>query len=1114
MRQVCRVLVFFGVLGAVWRPATESHAQSSTTGAISGVVTDKETGKPLPGVTVVATSPQLQGSQAEITDERGAFKIDSLPPGAYLVTFYYSEIQLERSGVRVFIAQVTRVDQAIDLSQEGGEVITVEGKTPTIDVTRTDQGITVDKEYLKSVPVPGRTFASALGAAAGSANDSQGVGFSGSTSLENVYVIDGVNTTALKGAGIATPLLNEFIEELQVLSGGYNAEFGRATGGVVNVVTKSGSNEFHGSVFSTLRPFDRDRTPVVSEAESIDSDSNLDYSADFGLDLGGPIVKDKVWFYVGFAPQLLQSTVTRIVKRQQDCRTLLPDGSLSPCMLDENGVTVQGDRHPDVDPRTGFTLFEELDRSSFKTTRQSYQFVSKINYAVSPTHQGSLSMLGTPSSGEGLFTVRGTPAATRADFTSLNTDISAKWTSKFNDNATQLDLLVGWHRDKYDQDALNPSLNDLPTIRVRRSNLGRFAAAGQESNRVIAGCSDSGPHDPYPGIVNCPTPDYWLDSPGYILDSLEERRSAQATLTRRVRAIGHHELKGGVNIESNLTADLRNWNGGRAYFTYPEEQQNYTAVGRIADVFDREGELNTCGFERDEKGEVDVTRPRPCKYVDSVLVRGNTFNVAGFVQDSWTPDPSLTINYGLRYEEQRLRYADQVRGETDPFTNDELGKNALVLRNMWAPRLGIIYDWTKEGRSKVYGSVGRFYESIPMDINDAGFAGDASYTAYWINDRCNQGNAQWAVPEVGVIHPYNCPSDVTMTALPNGDNFSGGTTRIAPGTKAQYLDEAVLGVQYEVLEDLNLGVAFKRRTLGRVLEDLSVDGADSYIIGNPGTFDRDAEDELVREIAELDMEDPRRAQLTQRLTDYRALRNFDRPRRDHNAVEISAMKRFSRQFYVQSSYTLSSTRGNYPGLLNVDTGDSRANIGTQYDLVELLPNRDGALPQDKTHNFKLDGHYTWDFKEMGVMTAGTRVRAFSGAPQDVLAAHHRYGRGESYLLPRGAFGRTDFVSAADVHLSYGRKFASGYDVTAFVDIFNVFNQEQQATVEEEYTIDSANPVVGGEYEDLVYLKRNLETRDAKAGTVTSEPVTRFRNFANTTGRYAPQSIRLGLRVTF
>src|SRR5262249_7651256 len=131
-------------------------------------------------------------------------------------------------------------------------------------------------------------------------------------------------------------LPNEFISETEVITGGYKAEFGRATGGIVNVVTKQGSNEVHGSVFGYLRPgsFASAAEIVQREGGAIDAKTDLDYKYDLGAELGGPIVKDKLWFHMGFNPSFQKSTTTRMIQSQVD--------------KNQDGV-------PDINPNTGFT---------------------------------------------------------------------------------------------------------------------------------------------------------------------------------------------------------------------------------------------------------------------------------------------------------------------------------------------------------------------------------------------------------------------------------------------------------------------------------------------------------------------------------------------------------------------------------------------------------------------------------------------------------------------------------------------------------------------------------------------------------------------------------------
>jgi hypothetical protein len=145
---------------------------STTTGAISGVVTDKKTGEAMAGVTVVATSSSLHGQQTAITDDKGMYKLGDLPPGNYKVTFFFADITVEQDHVRVAVNKTTSAYQKIDESRVAGETIKVEARAPMIDTTSTTQGMTIDKDYLHNIPVRGRTYEGALGAAAGSSSDS------------------------------------------------------------------------------------------------------------------------------------------------------------------------------------------------------------------------------------------------------------------------------------------------------------------------------------------------------------------------------------------------------------------------------------------------------------------------------------------------------------------------------------------------------------------------------------------------------------------------------------------------------------------------------------------------------------------------------------------------------------------------------------------------------------------------------------------------------------------------------------------------------------------------------------------------------------------------------
>src|SRR6185312_15578783 len=221
-----------------------AFAQASTVGQLRGVVKDKGMNEAAIGATVVATSPALQGEQVVITDDTGQYFVTSLPPGMYTLTVYYNDSTYVRSNVLVQVGKEAVVNVTVNTAETAGkpkgEVINISGTAPIIDQGSTKTGMTLTSDYTNNVPT-GRTFGVTMGAAAGSQGDQYGVSFGGATSVENTYVIEGINTT--------------------------DTAYGRATGGIVNVVTKQGSNEFHGSVFGNLNPSSFTAAAKVIQAE-------------------------------------------------------------------------------------------------------------------------------------------------------------------------------------------------------------------------------------------------------------------------------------------------------------------------------------------------------------------------------------------------------------------------------------------------------------------------------------------------------------------------------------------------------------------------------------------------------------------------------------------------------------------------------------------------------------------------------------------------------------------------------------------------------------------------------------------------------------------------------
>lgn len=289
-------------------------------GRIVGTVADDE-GMALPGVSVVATSPKLIGSATSITNENGVYRLLAVPSGTYTITFILSGFNtIVRKGITVDIEQtitfsITMTPATVE------EEITVVGESPLIDVKSTAKGMVLTKQMFEILP-RGRDFVSLVATIPGVQSEPGlgGISVDGASGAENMFFIDGMDTTHVSGGEQAQQANFDFVEEVQIKASGYQAEFGGSLGGVINVITRSGGNEFHGGLTlyysgSALNGKERNilrRDPITLDPEYVNYQDM--YGKDKverwepGFDLGGYVIKDKLWFYANFMPRFRKIT--------------------------------------------------------------------------------------------------------------------------------------------------------------------------------------------------------------------------------------------------------------------------------------------------------------------------------------------------------------------------------------------------------------------------------------------------------------------------------------------------------------------------------------------------------------------------------------------------------------------------------------------------------------------------------------------------------------------------------------------------------------------------------------------------------------------------------------
>jgi outer membrane receptor protein involved in Fe transport len=277
---------------------------AQTTGRIEGTVSD-QSGGPLPGVSVEATSPNLQGSRTTVTSGDGRYRFASLPPGVYKVTATLSGLGTVEKSTAVALDSTATLNLRLELSAK--EAVVVSGETPLVDTTSTTGGTSYTSKVIEKLPL-GRNYTEIIRSNPGvntDQGDTQGRALAltvyGATSVENQFVIDGVNTTNVIRGFQGKAINSEFIQEVEIKTGGYQAEYGGALGGVVNVITKSGGNEFHGDGFFYFDNFSMRSKQVINESDIFDGMRVNGYHRnDYGADLGGRIITDRLWFFAAY----------------------------------------------------------------------------------------------------------------------------------------------------------------------------------------------------------------------------------------------------------------------------------------------------------------------------------------------------------------------------------------------------------------------------------------------------------------------------------------------------------------------------------------------------------------------------------------------------------------------------------------------------------------------------------------------------------------------------------------------------------------------------------------------------------------------------------------------
>jgi len=664
--------LFFAVFGVVLLTAS-LFGQIPTKGNIFGTVTDDE-GGPLPGVAVEATSPSLLGKAAVITDGSGRYRLLSLQPGVYSISYTLQGFKhVTRSEIVIQINQSITVDVQMGMGAIEEE-ITVVGQSPLIDVKSTTKGMTLTKMMFEVLP-KGRNFDTLVTAVPG-VNVEPGFGGSGmsvdgASSAENMYFVDGTDigsiTTGIRNQNAAF----EFVEEVQVLASGYEAEYGGAVGGVVSVITRQGGNEFHGQLIgyysgSAFNGNERDtlrRNPLNTfEAEYVNyqdlyGKDKIDRT-EVGFSLGGYIIKDRVWFFGSFLPVFRNTT-----RHVEFLTTPVREG--------------------DYDRKQNYWNFQgKLTAQPFSFMRVGASIVNNFyKYRGSlPARDGT----GNPDDPE---------------WANYGFDYPNWSAAGFADVTLGANMMMNVRGGRFFYDQTNQQvLPEVPNYRHYGDGAASFDGTALE----------------VPGQWNVPY-GYTNKARGNVVEKLERYKNhLGADFTYFTYLGGEHAFKFGVQYVrqgENVASALG--------FPYAPEIRMYW--GRDA-VF---GGVN---YGTGTYGYYEV------RGNEESGVFGEKFDVhndrwAIYAQDSWTLGERFTLNLGIRFESEYVPPYSE-----DPSIPSGFKPMEFTFGDKIAPRLGFIYDVFGDTSLKIFGSFGMYYDVIKTYMPAHSYAGFKWKSAYYKMD--------------------------------------------------------------------------------------------------------------------------------------------------------------------------------------------------------------------------------------------------------------------------------------------------------------------------------------------------------------------------------------------
>ncbi|HEX6719039.1 MAG TPA: carboxypeptidase regulatory-like domain-containing protein [Pyrinomonadaceae bacterium] len=1088
-----------------------------TTGSIAGDVVDTN-GAVVPGATVKLTGPL--GERTTTTNDQGHYEFANLVPGNYTVRVEKGNFKAaEVTEVTVLVNKTTAANITLQAGQIS-EVVTVTGGGNAVDQATTAISSNLNDQLFTNIPVQRAVsglFYLAPGATDGLGGGRDNPSISGGSALDNLYVADGVNITdsAFGGIGtfsrsygaLGTGINTSFVKEVQVKTAGFEPQYGQSQGGIVNIVTQSGGNEYHGAIYGFASPksFEATRKQADDFPRRNPGGKILHQEGyDVGVDVSGyvPGARNNLFFFGSFNP-----SVRRDIARGAEANTLNP--------VDSGLRKIRG---PEFALRT-----------------RTYNYAAKGEWLINPNHQVTFSIFGDPSktnksSFRGLV-IDNTTADSVLDYGTRNIALryNGTWSPTLTFNAS-----LGLGRTRFDESGFD----NFNQITDRR---------GSDQANILKATG----HNPARGNFNA-------IGLGFFEPTTSRTRRADFNLSKIHDMWGQHTLGIGYTFQRGLYDGTRDRSGPK--WTIPTLGQNGIAQGQEANIqfrlryraSDASGLLPLFPVALDN-GTTALLPVRlqviRAEFGDPSFETFSNYH-AGYVMDTWRFNKYITGLFGLRWEQEKLTGSPGPSGARVHYS----------LTDNWAPRLGVTVDPLGRGKTKAFYNYGRFFEYLPLDLAERSLSSEKDWTgSLFVPEFTTNGSGQ----RIAVINQFG-----TVNPIVDAAHQLGGTATVSAqdpenafsaGTKLGFTDEHTFGFEQQLPHNFTFSARYIDRRSKRIIEDAAVLSPEAALSGDWPNFDTFLINQvysIVNISSQLDAftnlqpfifnptfnaddlitNTPAGCAATLfdgiRQPNYFFLNGaqsvcfaqtgidpetgntlvspdgkpdgFPDAVRKYRALEIELNRRFSNGWQGFFNWRIAKLEGNFEGHLRNDNGQTDPGISSLFDFTQgdlnLLGDQFaiGPLNSDRRHIINVYGSYAFDkargWHTLNGLNVGVNMRFETGLPINKLDPHPVYlNTGEIPLGGRGSQGRTPNYTRFDVHTDYSWGITEKTKLKFTADFFNIFNSQRVWRVDENNALDFVN---GVNPPNPDFLKPR-----AVIGTTAS-------------GYHTPFNLRLGVRFEF